>query len=92
MPEEWVSAWEQALRLATDSMASASLAQQATWTAATRYLELLSRSYARWWGQPAAANADRRQPAAASRPADERQPAAASRATGIGRLSLPGRE
>jgi len=53
MTDEWASAWEQVLELATGSMAGVGQAQQATLAAATRYLELMSRSYARLLGQPA---------------------------------------
>jgi len=52
MTDEWASAWEQVLELATGSMAGVGQAQQATLAAATRYLELMSRSYARLLGQP----------------------------------------
>jgi len=53
MTGDWVSAWQQALELTTGSMAGVAQAQQATWTAATRYMELMGSSYARLLGQPA---------------------------------------
>ena len=52
MTDQWRSAWEEAVELTAGSMAGVEQAQQATWTAATRYLEMMSRSYARLLGQP----------------------------------------
>jgi len=46
MLENWISAWQQAFD-------TASQARQATWTAATRYLELMTQSTARLWGRAA---------------------------------------
>ena len=53
MTEAWLSAWGRALEFTTESMAGAGRAQQATWTATMRHLELMSQSYARFLGQPA---------------------------------------
>ena len=53
MTDQWSSVWDKAVELTTGSMAGVAQAQQATWTAAARYLELMSHSYARLLGQPA---------------------------------------
>jgi polyhydroxyalkanoate synthase len=47
---ESVTAWEKALELANGWMTGVARAQEATFTAATRHLELMANSYARLWG------------------------------------------
>ncbi len=54
MTEDWMTAWEKTLELANGWMAGAAKAQEATLTAATRHLELMTNTYARLWGADAA--------------------------------------
>jgi polyhydroxyalkanoate synthase len=62
MTADWMLAWEKTLELANGWMAGVTKTQQATLTAATRHLELMTNSYARFWGAdaPDALAADRR--------------------------------
>jgi polyhydroxyalkanoate synthase len=62
MTEDWMTAWEKTLGLANGWMAGVAKTQQATFTAASRHLELMSNSYARLWGAdaPDVLPADRR--------------------------------
>ena len=50
MTNEWIAAWEQAAQAANGWMAGAMKVQQASWTAAMRYLELATYAYSRAWG------------------------------------------
>jgi polyhydroxyalkanoate synthase len=53
MTEEWISNWGRTLELANGWMAGLTKAQKATLTAATRHMELMTKSYARLWGADA---------------------------------------
>jgi polyhydroxyalkanoate synthase len=50
MTADWMTAWEDTLELANTWMTGVTKAQAATLTAATRHLELMSKTYARLWG------------------------------------------
>jgi polyhydroxyalkanoate synthase len=62
MTADWMAAWEKTLELANGWMTGVSKAQEATLTAATRHLELMTNTYARLWGAdaPDVLPADRR--------------------------------
>ncbi len=52
MPDtDWMSAWKASLELANAWATGVSRVQHASWTAATRHLELMANSYARLWGR-----------------------------------------
>ena len=52
MTNEWISSWEQAAQAAKGWMAGAVQVQQASWTAAMRYMELATYACSRAWGKP----------------------------------------
>jgi polyhydroxyalkanoate synthase len=62
MTEDWMAAWEKTLELANGWMTGVAKTQEATLTAATRHLELMTHTYARLWGgdAPDVIPADRR--------------------------------
>ncbi len=53
MTNDWISAWEQAAQAANGWMAGAAKVQQASWSAAMRYMELAAYAYSRALGRPA---------------------------------------
>jgi len=53
MTTDWFSAWEKTLEMANAWAAGVTKTQEATLTAATRHLELMTNTYARLWGQEA---------------------------------------
>jgi len=53
MTGDWLSAWEKSLELADGWMRGIAQAQEASFTAATRHLELMTQTYARLWGADA---------------------------------------
>jgi polyhydroxyalkanoate synthase len=62
MTEEWISAWEKTLEVANGWATGVAKTQEATLSAATRHLELMTNTYARLWGAdvPDVLPADRR--------------------------------
>ena len=50
---DWTSSWEKMLQLVNGGMASIGQVNQASLTAATRHLELMTNTYAQMWGRPA---------------------------------------
>ena len=53
MTTDWFSAWEKTVEVANAWAAGVTKSQEATLTAATRHLELMTNTYARLWGQEA---------------------------------------
>jgi polyhydroxyalkanoate synthase len=53
MTADWMTAWEKTLQRANGWVTGVAKAQEATLTAATRHLELMTNTYARLWGAEA---------------------------------------